>query len=378
MCHEHRFEEAVKLLEPMSVAAHSRLVRYAARASQLLRQINAQWESGRREAEKVYEEAQHLISQGRIDRATDLLEAVPEGFRDPQFKILVDEMRGRRAEVARLSETVREALAAGRTTDALAPLARLLELRPDHTHARKLADQLQGRYIRAAEKKLSGGHVKVALRLLNEFPASLIGGSEADRFQRVAEWAALADGIHAAPVVDATLLSMAERLRAIGAEDAQSLKLVEEIERRWKRAMETDPLELPQWAAPPSQTALGFPVDFFPAFRRIVLGDKFDRQLLVAQRGRFAVACGLALQGIEKAEVTINLLPAGHRMGAIASLLFEARRRRPGASTSAAPPSRPCGLPGMSDGRPPCWRPPSAWNTANRWARPSTPTKSAS
>jgi type IV pilus assembly protein PilM len=312
---EDRYDEALSLLEPMIKAGHSRLAHYAVLAGQLMRQLMAERERRRAVAETAFHEGQRLLGENQHDRAAEVLEAVPGPLRDDRFCSLLTEASTHRQEVAGLGDGIRQAVAANRLADAMSMLGRLLELRPGDDRNRKLAEQLRQRFCRAAEEKLAEGHFEDALRLLKNVPPSLRGSSLTDRFGRAAEWAQLGHNLRTAPVVDAGLMAMGARLRELVPTDAQSVKLVDELCRRWNRVAEKCRDELPPWAAAPQQTVLGFPIDFAPPLRRIALAQDFDQELLGAWRGRFAVACGLALQGLGKAQVNINLLPTGRLSG---------------------------------------------------------------
>ncbi|MGD0896340.1 MAG: pilus assembly protein PilM [Thermoguttaceae bacterium] len=341
---QDRFEDAMTLLGPMAKTAHPRLARHAARAKQIIKQIIAQRERRRTAAEAACQEGERLLGEHQYDLAVRVLESIGEPLRDEKFRKILAEALAGQEEVVRLGRRVRDSLKVGRPTEALAMLDRLLELRPDHARARQLADQLLERCCLAAEKYLTEGRYEEALRLLDEVPSSLrtpaISGGlsrfsfdengtvpfgSADRYERAAEWACLGHHLRTAPEIDEPLVAMAQRLRKLAPDDARSAKLVDELQRRWTRATERGLLAPPPWAAPPQQTALEFPVDRAAGPRRIAMAEGLDRRLLAANPGRFAVACGLALQGLDKAHVGINLLPAdyhGH-LGAIAQKLLK-------------------------------------------------------
>ena len=79
------------------------------------------------------------------------------------------------------------------------------------------------------------------------------------------------------------------------------------MRRRLAQAEKNGKLEPPPWVAAPVHTPLGFPVDWLAGFSRIVLGDAVDRPLLAANPGCFWAACGLALQGVGRSHVQLEL-----------------------------------------------------------------------
>ncbi len=119
-----------------------------------------------------------------------------------------------------------------------------------------------------------------------------------------------------APIVDDVLLAVVERLRKASPSDPRGPRLLEEMRRRLAQAEKDGKLEPPPWVAPPLHTPLGFPVDWAAGFSQIVLGDAVDRALLAAHPGCFWAACGLALQGVGRSHVQLEL-PLVERPSAI-------------------------------------------------------------
>jgi len=342
---EERYEEAMALLGSMSRARHPRVARYAARAGQLVRQLLVQRDRRRAAAEEAFREGQRLLGQHHYDRALHVLKQIPESLRDPKFCDLLAEALAARQEVAALGQGLREALGTNRVGDLLPKLDRLLALSPDHASARRLAERLQERLCRAAEQKLAECRYEDARQLLQQVPTALRTAATADCYERVAELACLGRHLRTAPTVDPPLVALAERFRKLAPDDAQTAKLVSQLQRRWSRAEEDGRLRPVPWAAAPPETPFGFPIEGPPALHRILLpdepGDGPDsasekqgpatprvpsqaRAALAACPGQFAVACGLALQGLGKSRLEIDLLPAPPRstLGAVARTLL--------------------------------------------------------
>jgi type IV pilus assembly protein PilM len=63
------------------------------------------------------------------------------------------------------------------------------------------------------------------------------------------------------------------------------------------------------WSKPPAATTLGLPIDLATGLHGIEPGPKFDADSFKENPGSFYVACGLALQGIGRAPLSINLRP---------------------------------------------------------------------
>jgi type IV pilus assembly protein PilM len=85
------------------------------------------------------------------------------------------------------------------------------------------------------------------------------------------------------------------------------------MQRRCKHAAKNGSVAMPPWASKPGDTPWGFPIDCITGFQRITLDEKLDRTPLVENPGCFAVACGLAIQGLGQAHVQIDLRPAASK-----------------------------------------------------------------
>ena len=85
------------------------------------------------------------------------------------------------------------------------------------------------------------------------------------------------------------------------------------------------------WARPPQETPLGVAVEGLAAFRRMACTEPAASESeLLRCPGRFAVACGLALAGLKRAALQVNLL-AGQQQGMLsrASRLIRSHGDRP-------------------------------------------------
>lgn len=149
-----------------------------------------------------------------------------------------------------------------------------------------------------------------ALHLLDQISIP----ADAPDFQQLrrqtAELAWLAWDLRNAPVVDDTLVAVAERLRRLAPDDTRAVRLCDELQRRTRLAKGGQRQEPLPWARPPEQTPLGVPIEWLTGFRRVTCAEALDRSDLLRHPGRFAIACGLALTGIKQAALRINLLSA--------------------------------------------------------------------
>jgi Tfp pilus assembly PilM family ATPase len=306
-----RFEEAMARLVRMTKSEHPGLAEYIARAKQLILEVGAERDRRRAEAEENYELARERMAAFDVGGAAELLENVPPALRGRKMEEFRAEVMTRLEEITTLHEELRSAVRQNRLLDLPSKIERLLVLKPDHVYGREVAEKVQQRVVEAAEKQLAEHQYDQALRLLEQI-APHVRTQRAERLHRqVEELAWLAWDLRNAPVVDATLLAVAERLRRLAPRDERAGKLCAELQRR-ARLTASQGTPLP-WARPPRQTPLGVPVEWLTGFRRIRRAESLEQPELVRAAGRFAVACGLALTGLKQAALPMNLLAADQR-----------------------------------------------------------------
>jgi type IV pilus assembly protein PilM len=305
-----RFEDAIAILARISKKDHPRLAEYAARARELIGQLVAQRQRQRMAAQEACQRARQCLAAFDYDGAAGFIESVPLLLQDDDVQGLRTQIAERRREVCTLTEELRNAVCERRLLELPPRIERLLTLKPDHAYAKSVARQVQKRLAAAAKKMLAAHRYDQALHLLDQIPVPANATDFQQLRQQTAELAWLAWDLRNAPVVDDTLVAVAERLRRLAPDDTRSVRLCDELNRR-TRLVNAEQRQKPlQWARPPEQTPLGIPVEWLTGFRRLSCGETLDRSELLRHPGRFAIACGLALAGIKQAALRINLLSA--------------------------------------------------------------------
>jgi type IV pilus assembly protein PilM len=308
-----RFEEAIDLLGPIAKYDHPRLAAYASRAAALIRQLTADRARRRVAAQEACRIARQAFDACDYDGAAALLEEVPPSLRGGEIEDILTQIALRRREIAIESDGLHEAVRQKRLLDLPPRIERLLALKPDHAYAKSVAGQVQKRFVAVAKKMLAEHRYDQAQHLLDQISVR----ADATDFQRVRQQAAelgwLDWDLRNAPVVDDTLVAVAERLRRLAPDDARNIRLCDELQRRTRLAKGGQYQQPLQWASPPEQTPLGVPVEWLTGFRRVTCAETLDRSELLRHPGRFAMACGLALAGIRQAALRINLLSARHQ-----------------------------------------------------------------
>ncbi len=305
-----RFDDAAERLRPIAQNEHPRLAERASRARHLLQQLGVQRSQRKIAAEQARQEALARFHAYDYDAAARLLDQTPPAFRTGEIEELRTQIAARREEIGCCEQNLRAAIA--EKQPALLPpiIDRLLVLKPDHSDARKVAEQMQRQLVVAAERQLARHQYDESLRLLDLIDVRVRSPSTLELRRRAAEMVCLTHDLRSAPVVDPTLAAVGGRLRQLVSDDASCVKLCDELRRRVGRLEKSPgPTPLP-WAKPPQQTALGPPVDALCELRQIACADGADASALLQNPGRYAVACGLALAGVRQAPLCINLRPA--------------------------------------------------------------------
>jgi type IV pilus assembly protein PilM len=311
-----RFDEAVAVLLSITKQKHPSLAEHVARAKQLLVQVLDEREQRRVEAVEEYQRATQLFSACDYEGAARILEKVPAAIRNDDVEKLREQVSQRREQVAKLTEELREAVREKRVLDLLPRIAQLLELKPDHAYARKLAEQAQECVNGLVERRLADHQYDEALDLSERIVPAVRTPRTQELYRQAAELASLSWDLRNAPVIDTTMLAVAERLRKLATKDVSTAKLCETLRRRGRRTDAAPSLKPVPWARPPQPTALGFPIVWLAGFDRLIGAEGLDGGDLAAHPGRFAVACGLALAGLRQAAIDLDLL-ADHRGGVL-------------------------------------------------------------
>ncbi len=305
-----RYEEAIALLARIAKNEHPRLADRAARAKELIGRLTADRKRQRTLAEEACQCARQRLAAFDYEGAAQCLDDVPEPLHNDDLQQLRKQIEDRRREIEALTEELRDAVGRKRLLELPVRIKRLLALKPDHAAAKELAAQLQRRFVAAAKKMLAENRYEKAHQLLEQ----LSFASDAPDFQQLrrqaAELAWLAGDLQNSPVVDDTLTAVAERLRGSAPDDARTVRLCDELQRRSRIAAGKQNQQTQEWAKPPQKTPFGVPVEWLAGFRRTDFAEAFDRTELLRHPGRFAVACGLALAGLKRATLRIDLLAA--------------------------------------------------------------------
>jgi Tfp pilus assembly PilM family ATPase len=304
-----RLDEALGVLVPISKLTHSRLLRHSARAAEKIRHVSLLRDRALKEAGPALDEGRRRIADCDYAGAIKAIQGIPESLRTAEAAAVLEQALASSREVAVLSGMLREAVADKQYAGLLKIVSRLLELQPRHAEALSVGTQLQRKYCRSAEEKLSQFQYDPALKAIEQLPRLLWTADTVELHRRVADMAWLARTLRTAAVIDPILVAAARRAAELMPNDPAVAKLTQELQRRLKGSEKNDGIVPRPWAVAQTRSPLGLPVKWLAGFQRIALAEKCDRQAFIDSPACFCVACGLALQGLGLSAIPMDLRP---------------------------------------------------------------------
>lgn len=337
-----RLEEALRCWQAIRVIDHTELKPLNDRVAAAIDALPSDRERMRHEACAALEAARAYAEGFDFDRARRALEDVPCALRDADANGLLQQMQQRIEQIQSLLREIRQDVKANQTIELSFKVERLLALKPDHQVGLNLAAQLAARQRRRDEKKgaalyqqaqqcLQHSQFDRAVEQLQAIAEGVRTPEMGKLYEQVNEIAWLRRDLRTAPIIDDTLMEVAERLVKLLPEDEQIAKLQSKLLARRKGADSDESAADVRWAKPPERPHLGLPVEWLPSFRRLAITSGDAAAPLGDHPGRFMVAAGLALQGLDVTPLKTNLLPA-EKQGFLGRL--SPKRRKRGAPTA--------------------------------------------
>jgi type IV pilus assembly protein PilM len=310
---------AVQTIEDSLSVEHPRLEKLRARAEAFIAEAQASKTRFEQLRQSALFEAGQLQSRGDFERAAAVLSNLPSHLHSIAVESLLTNIKANQAEAATLRAEIQQALAQKQFDGLLAKVNRLLELKPEPP-IQKLQTQLielEAKKAESRKKKLTElANAEIAQHNYARAAAILDQIADEDRGPdieqlleklrlRAAEVAWLRDDLRLAVEVDEHSLPIAQRLTKLQPNDASAKKIVELIQQRLNSPA-ADAQKL-GWPRKPAKGHWGFSIEAIGGFRRISISQP---DLPIAKDpGGFAVAVGLALQGLNQAAIDTNLAP---------------------------------------------------------------------
>jgi len=336
---EARFHRAEKLLTPIAERQyhHPVLADLVRQAEHELATAGEEYDQRIADSHRALEAAKLYASNREYERARCALDAVPPSLRDENFQDLMNEVVAISEEITQLTFEIRRAVHKQQFDDLLPKVERLLELRPGDPKLLRLLAQLKhkrrgkeaelrDRLCQSAKRALAKFQYQQAAEQIRMVPPSVQTVEVARLQEHVEECAWLWNDLRASPYLDEPLLAIAERLVKLQPGDKRPGQILQEVKRRMAAPAPDARMAARPWARPPKRSSIGCPVEWIGGFRKIQVREPEVAATLQKNAGRFFVAAGLALQGLGRARLDINLLPRPKR--SVLSLLASQTRAK--------------------------------------------------
>ena len=335
LCDEAMFSEAQQLLAPWIARKQLALADVARRAAELAEKVDARCQGARQEVDVVTQQAEQALEKRQWSQVIASIERIPKLLRDRKHAAMVERASGALDELKKLGREIRDAIQNGKLVGLLSKVERALELDPNNEKLTGLSKQLEQRSSRdachMARQRLGEAEQKVALfqygealQLLEEVPAAGRDKQFQATHQHICELAYLWNTLRNTPVVDKSLLAIANRLAKYSPGDRRVERIIEQLRQRLEK-QQARPLAAIAWARAPQEPALGYPVKRLTSLGAIEVEDVAGTPLFAENVNRLYVACGVALQGLRKSAIDVNLCPQPKsRLGRIGTLLKSA------------------------------------------------------
>jgi type IV pilus assembly protein PilM len=329
--------EAIELAQQVLKSEHPRLAGLRERGQEIVARARAEIARLERLPETALAEAQELSAKGDFERAAVVLQQVPAHLATGPIGELLSQVRDRQIEVLTLASDIQQALRENQLDGLLAKVARLTELKPDHAQAKVLQSQLSAleakkhqsrrqQLSKLAMAQIEGHNFDAAVKLLEQIPGEYRTPEIAKLLEKVAARAAevrwLSSDLHDAVIYDEHLALLAQRLLKLQPDNALAKKSIDSLQQHAKLSPADRIRAKRDWPRPPAKSRLGFPIDVFRGFTRLVVEP--GQTAVLNDPGAYCVAAGLALQGLQRARININLAPL--EKGGILSLLKAKKR----------------------------------------------------
>ncbi|WP_197442680.1 pilus assembly protein PilM [Lignipirellula cremea] len=321
---EGRYDDAMGFTAKIAKSTHARLATDAAKAQKLLRELRDERDQRIADAVGLVEKAQQLYDNHAYESAYIVLDKIPKSLRTPEAKNLFRQAYDRNREVLTLSGAIREAVD-NKQYDSLMPLVdRMLRLQPAHEKAKAIGAKVALYLAQVAAKRCEKHQYQEALDIFCQIPESFQTEKITALGRKVEELAWLWDDICSTGKLTPTVSALLDRLLELAPGHPAAARLKGQIQAQTANK----PGAAIALKAPPERPHLGVLFDAAPAqWRGLEIDDAVRKTLSPASD--YFVAVGLALQGLGKARLGLQLAEAQKKQSFFSlSLSRRAPKRR--------------------------------------------------
>ncbi len=305
---EFRFDSAISQFRKLAAIDDVRFTALAQQAVQAIAQTQRRRDEQLQSAELALARSIDLVANHSYELAITTLSDVPPLLRSPAAESLLEQATAARQELLQLGSEIRHGMLARQYPGLLLKIERMLSLKPGHTQAQEIAGQLRDHFYKLAKAEIGKFQYANAVEILTQIP-ELFRTSDVHTLADLAlELSALLQTVQETPLAEESLRGLADKLGKFAAQNEDVAKLRQRLANRLQKSPPDARLGAPEWQPSPIKSALGPPVDWLAYFTRLEATDEKLRATLKEHPGEFYIALGLALQGVDVAEVPLNLM----------------------------------------------------------------------
>ncbi|TWT87764.1 double zinc ribbon domain-containing protein [Neorhodopirellula pilleata] len=300
----HEYERSLAILQRIGESKDFRFQKQADTARQAKGKIEQLRDRMLGDATSRIEQAKTLYATGNQAQAVSLLSPVPERLLDDESRQILKSGKMYLDQLGALQSELQEALAAKDYVMASGLVGQLLELQPGNAKYETLATQLGEKLLRRCEKLYARQEYSAASDTLATLPQAARGKAY-DKLQQqieTARWLSdqFADEPYATNILGRLAMRFAKEIPSSG----QAADLVKQLKEAVKAKRHSRRDASPDWKGS-QKTWVGGRVGVLGQIQSLDLSSLEEP---IAHFSQYAVALGLAIQGVGRARVDGNLI----------------------------------------------------------------------
>ena len=320
----HEYDRALALLSQAAGRNDHRFRDLAENARDARQKMERLRDQAVTKADATAREAELAFHSGDHQRVTELLDEIPIRLMDPGAKRIHAESTAFLANLTELRQELQAALSGKDYPRCGSLLDELIELQPDSSKYRRLAAQVADKLMKSAARRCDRQDYRGANERLDAVP-TICHDETYERARRKTEtvrW--LSEQFDSEPFATPALGRLAVRFAKESPRDPVPQQLISQLAEAIKRGPEDRREGLPKWRGQ-RQSWLGGPLGYLATPQSI---DSTDVETLQPNPGRFAVAFGLALQGLGLGRVNEQFLPRKSLLASLSGKSLKSRTKR--------------------------------------------------
>ncbi|MCA9121447.1 MAG: pilus assembly protein PilM [Planctomycetaceae bacterium] len=305
-----RLDDAVRTLRAVQVPDHRELTIIAKRIEDALERLKTGAQKQTVVLEAGVARIRELLDAHSYQEAKQMLDKLPPTLRTAETDELLAEATSKQRELAELKADIAAATENRQYLDLAPKIHRYLTLQPQSESVRRLAEKVRDNLLVAANKKLMAFEYKLASKIISAVPECAIDENTTTLSGRIAEFCWLVDDLQNSPIVDEPLLAIAKRFAKKAPGDQKNVERCSQLFRVAAERPTAQSKRFPatEWTPPPRRTHVGCAVDWLGGSERLKFSDASVANSINLEPGRYFVAVGLALQGVDGATIPTSLV----------------------------------------------------------------------